>query len=53
MFVGSLDHLDNCKSLIYLKACFKMVIFFSYDRTGQDKGDLLIEVTALTGLTVY
>ena len=32
MCVGSLDHLDNCKSLIYLKACLKMVIFSTYVR---------------------
>ena len=35
MCVGSLDHLDNCKSLeslIYLKACLKIVVFSWYVR---------------------
>jgi hypothetical protein len=33
MCVGSLDHLDNClESLIYLKACLKIVVFSWYVR---------------------
>jgi hypothetical protein len=53
MCVGSLDHLDNCKSLeslIYLKACLKIVIFSWYVRRSLPFVSRFTSILMLEGL---